>query len=70
MARGGAAAIVRLGRAASTGEPPALWLDSIGRSDSVCVDLPQPLVADAKVVRNFVLDDVTYTFGQVCFAAG
>ncbi len=32
------------------------------RSDSVRVDLPQPLVADAKVVRYLVLDDVAHTF--------
>ncbi len=36
----------------------------------VRVDLPQPLVADAKVVRNLVLDDVAHTFGQVRLAPG
>ena len=37
---------------------------------SVRVDLPQPLVAYAKAVRNLVPDDVAQTFGQVGFAAG
>ncbi len=65
----------RHGLAAVGVRPQIGWSESVvkageSRRDSVRVDLPQPLVADAEIVRNLVPDDVAYTFREVGLVAG